>query len=428
MRALLALLLVVTPALAEDYDPVEVLMRLRDQVLAHGERIPNHTCVETITRDRYDAPDQPVPKSCDSIVARRQTPSFPATLRHVTTDRLRLDVAMAEQREIYSWAGASRFEQGEIDELIPDGAMGTGPFAAMLLGVFRGRVPRFTYEEMNSLDHRLVFQVSFRVPLEESRFRVKAGREWVFAGYSGTLWVDVKTAELVRLVFRTDELSPATGLCETQTTLDYGMVKLGTVEYLLPKMTRQRFISRDGSEAENHVTFASCREYRGESTVKFGDGIADPSNAPEPRRVSSASFPPGLPVSVDLTSTVHSSRAAAGDVIHGRLAKPIGTAVPAGAALQGRLMRVEVRHGSRPEVVIALRWETIELEGIRAPIALRPDRRLKDLKIGDRVGLNRRGVEIELPSPSDLLHGVYHFPGSQAVVEAGYRTEWTTVR
>jgi hypothetical protein len=281
---------------------------------------------------------------------------------------------------------------------------------------------------MNSLEHRFVFEVSFRVPLEESRFRVKAGREWVFTGYSGSLWVDAKTAELVRLVFRTDELSPATGLCETQTTLDYNMVQLGAAEYILPRSTRQRFISRDGSEAENHVTFASCREYKGEASVMFEGGGAEPVNPAGPRRVAAASFPPGLPVTVDLVSTVHSDRAAAGDVIHGRLAKPIGNFVPAGAALEGRLMRVEARHGARPEVVIALRWETIEVDGMKSPVFLRPDRRLKDLRIGDRAGLNRRGVEIELPPPSDLLHGFYHFPGRQVVVEAGYRTEWTTVR
>jgi hypothetical protein len=427
MRVLFALLLAI-PAVAEEYDPTEVLIRLRDQVLAHGVRIPNYICVETIARDYYEPAAQPVPKSCDSILARRKTDNFPALLRLATTDRLRLDVALAEGREIYSWAGARKFEEGEIDELIPDGAMGTGPFAAMLLGVFQGRVPRFTYEGENALDLRLVFEYSFRVSREESRYRVKAGTEWVHTAYTGMLWVDVKTAELVRLAVRTDELPPATGSCENHTTLDYGMVQLGKIEYLLPKSTRQRFIGRDGAEMENHLSFASCREYRGESTVSFGGGIADLATPAGPRRVAAASFPPGLPVTVELASTIHSNRAAAGDVIHGRLSKSIGSVVPAGTALEGRLMRVELRHGSRPQVVMALRWETIEVDGIRAPIALLPKRSIADLKIGDRVGLNRRGVEIELPPASDSLHGVYRFPGREVVVEAGYRTEWTTVR
>ena len=48
MRAWFVLLLALGPAAAEDFDPME-----------------------TITRDRYQPTIQPVPKSCDDIVARR---------------------------------------------------------------------------------------------------------------------------------------------------------------------------------------------------------------------------------------------------------------------------------------------------------------------------------------------------------------------
>ena len=78
MRAWFVLSLALRPAAAEDFDPMEVLIRLRDRVVEHGERVPNHTCVETITRDRYEPTIQPVPKSCDDIVARRRGLHFPA--------------------------------------------------------------------------------------------------------------------------------------------------------------------------------------------------------------------------------------------------------------------------------------------------------------------------------------------------------------
>jgi hypothetical protein len=59
-------------------------------------------------------------------------------LRLSTTDRLRLDVLLATNRELYSWADAKKFEEGEIDELVTQGAFGTGPFASMLLSVLEG--------------------------------------------------------------------------------------------------------------------------------------------------------------------------------------------------------------------------------------------------------------------------------------------------
>src|ERR1039458_692523 len=53
-------------------DPVDVMMRLRDQVLERGERIPNHTCVESIERDRHEPVIGRAPKSCDTLLARSE--------------------------------------------------------------------------------------------------------------------------------------------------------------------------------------------------------------------------------------------------------------------------------------------------------------------------------------------------------------------
>jgi len=86
-------------AVADD-DPPDVLVRLPDQVTALGHRIPNHICIETSQRDRYQ-PVGSVPKSCDGILARRMKAGPGAVLKAGTMDRLRLDVALADGREIY---------------------------------------------------------------------------------------------------------------------------------------------------------------------------------------------------------------------------------------------------------------------------------------------------------------------------------------
>ena len=193
---------------------------------------------------------------------RKQTP-LASLLRPAKTDRLRLDVVLADGREMLSWAGAPRFDEGEIDELIPDGAMGTGPFAAMLLGVFRDRTPRFIYEGDTKIGGRKALEYSFVAPVEESHYRVKAGTEWIITAYTGKLWVDPDGAELLRMAIRTDELPPATNSCETTTTLEFNTVQLGKTGYLLPAKSIQRFIGRDASESENTIEFASCRDIRG---------------------------------------------------------------------------------------------------------------------------------------------------------------------
>src|ERR1019366_9007137 len=347
-----------------DEDPVKVLMRLRDQVVEHKERIPNHTCVESIQRDRCEPVAGRAPKSCDTLLARRKQGDFQGRLKLDSTDWLRLDVAYASGNEIYSWAGASKFEEGDLDELVPEGATGTGPFATMLLASFEPRSPKYIFEGETTVDGRRLFEYSFAVAEGLSHYRVKARKEWTITGYTGTLLLDPRTAELVRLVVRTEELPPATDSCEADTSLEYGIVQLGGGDYLLPKVARQRFIGREGAEAENTMTFSACREYQAESRVEFGDGAH--MGGGQPGIPSKAlGLPVGLAATVDLVTAVRFGQAAGGDVIEGRLAKPIRddrqkTLVAEGAAVQGRLMRVETGHARGIEHTVALRWEKVE--------------------------------------------------------------------
>jgi hypothetical protein len=402
-----------TPATGED--PVAVLMRLRDQVLAHAAKVPNHTCVEDIQRDRYEPAAGHSTRSCDTILARRKQST--RLLKLETTDWLRLDVGLAEKGEIYSWAGAPQFAEEELDQLVPQGAIGTGPFAAMLLGIFEERHPEFGFAGDSTLDGRRLLEYTFTVPKERSQYRVRTAQHaWIVVGYSGTFWVDPRNAELVRLSVRTDELPESTGACEVDSTFEYGMVPIGGLDYLLPKSSRQRWIARNGAEGENTIAFTACREYRGESSITF-EGKA-PSNAGAPEN-SSAPRPlrGGLPLIVDLAAPIVFEGAAAGDRIEGRLARPLRdaerqvTIAPAGARVEGHLMRVEFRHAGAGQYEIALRWETLELDGAKVPLALRA---------------TRRATEIALPLKGEEHYGVYRFPGQQRKIQDGFRTEWET--
>src|ERR1019366_8560992 len=120
----------------------------------------------------------------------------------------------------------------------------------------------------------------------------------------------------------------------------------------LPWEPRQRFISRTGMEAENPLPFSPCRQFRGESTVHFGNApatAAAPADAPQPLHLppnlavsvellqpnapataaapadapQPLHLPPNLAVSVELLQPIDTETAAAGDLIAGRLAKPI---------------------------------------------------------------------------------------------------------
>ena len=413
-----------------DEDPVEVLASLRNRVLDHASQVPNHMCVETIRRDRYQPAGPPSKASCKNLLDARKQGNRPMHLE--ATDWLRLDVGLAEGREIYSWAGASRFEERELDELVPQGAIGTGAFATLLMSVFENPNPRYRFEGDTTLGARRLMEYSFAVPYEESRYQVKTRRkDWVITGYSGTLLVDPVTADLVRFIVRTDELPEETDSCEVDSILDYTRVPLGGFEYLLPKSTQQRFIGRDGEEAENAITFAACREYRGESTVSFG---VNPATGPAQAQSGAPRLlPAGLPVSIEVAAPISFIAAAAGDRIVGRLARPLRdprdqtVLAPEGAQVEGRNMRLELRQSGTPAFTVALRWETLEVDRSQLPLSLKPNRQISDLTLPAPGGLRRRGVQIELPQTGEETYGIYHFPARQEELGAGFRTEWQTI-
>jgi hypothetical protein len=421
-----------TTEITGDEDPVEVLMRLRERVLAHGERIPNHTCVETIQRDTYESTAGRASASCGALLDFRKQRDFFQRLTLDSTDWLRLDVAYSAGREIYSWAGAHKFEDGDLDELVPEGAIGTGPFTTLVLSMFEQRDPKYIFDGESTADGRRLFEYSFAVPKEHSHYRIKARNDWVITGYTGSLLVDAKSAELVKLIVRTEELPPATNSCEIDTTLEFSVVHLSGSEYLLPKVAHQRFIGRDGFEGENTMSFSACRDFRAESKVEF-DAAAEAGGPSSTTPAAPPDLPAGLPVTVELTTAVRFSDAAAGDRIEGRLTKPIQdehrrTLVAEGAVVQGRLMRVEIRHSPRPERIVVLRWETIRTGATRAPLTLLPNRIAADRKPAARDGLRRRGTEIVLPLPSENRYAVFRLPATSAALDSGALSEWVTGR
>jgi hypothetical protein len=347
---------------------------------------------------------------------------------------------MVRDREVYSWPGAGHFEERDIDQLVHQGAMGTGEFATFLQSVFENHSERFTFLGNTPLAGRTVYEYSFYIPRQDSHYLYKdATQPWTPTGYAGNLFVDPKTGTLVRFTVRTDELPPSSDSCEVDTTLDYDNVPLSGSEFMVPVATHQRFIGRDGTESENHYSFSGCRDFQAESQMKFGDAPSSDRRAmprPKPASVLTA----GLAVSIDLTTSVNSDTAAAGDRIEGRLAKPVlnldhATLVPAGAPVAGRLMRVEVEHLPASRVTFVLEWETLEVDGVSEPLALVPNRKVKQpgIQFGGLasvpaliIALRKRPTVIELPRPDEERFAIFHFPGDRHIMESGIRTEWLT--
>jgi hypothetical protein len=414
-------------AAATEPDPVDVLKRLTTQVLASGRRVPNYTCVETVTRKYYQTAAAQIPRSCEVALAQRVHPTLDRVLALHMTDRLRLDVTLTKHGEVYSWVGASRFESG-IERVVSNGPIGSGAFGAFLESIFAGDAKAFIFRHELERNGRRLFEYTFRVRLEDSHYKVKlvdGENSWAVTAYDGTFDADPETGNLVQLRVETATLPEAAGSCNSTTTLDYAIGRIGEADFLLPKEAVQRWVQPDGGEIENHTTFANCREYRGESTVSY-DGEAPADVAVSGIRVKGETHvPEGLPLVFELTTPIDSETAAAGDRFIGRLTEPLrdshGKALAAkGAPVQGRILRVETVHRAPGAVVMVLRPDTVEMRSGKALVTARRDWRRA-------VARNRR-VAVEMPLPGEEGAGVFRFTGERAVMKAGFRSEWLTTR
>ena len=97
--------------------------RTRYHMIETLRRIPNYTCLETIERS-----------------VRRSD-----SKRASVVDALRLEVAVVDGKELFSWPGERQFKERDLRELAPGGAIGNGNFALHAKSVFGGGYVTFTF-------------------------------------------------------------------------------------------------------------------------------------------------------------------------------------------------------------------------------------------------------------------------------------------
>jgi hypothetical protein len=423
MRWLLILACCVAAGAAEP-DPALVLLRASIRARVHAASLPNYTCVQTVTRDFYRAKVQGPAKTCEAVLEQRQHPLEDPGVQLILTDRLRLDVTLTSQGEIYSWVGASKFEDAGINAVVHQGPISTGSFGAMLAIVFAQDPKTFQYRGTTQQDGRTLLEYSFQEPGADSRYKVRTRDSWVNSGYSGSVQVDPQTNEVARLTVQTDALPPAAGTCQITSNMEFHMVRIGDSAFPLPKQERQRFVDGNGDEVENITTFGSCREYRGESTITFlpapdaavGDSAGSTAALP-------AGVPAGLPFSFELTTPLSADIAAGGDAFSGRLVSALRvkgkTIAPAYAVVEGRLLRVEMRRVAPPSATFVLKLRTVEVGGVKIPLAAVRDFRRMPLQ-------GRRRAQLLMPYRWEENSGVLQVRGEHAVMKAGTRSDWVT--
>jgi hypothetical protein len=414
----------------------EVLSRALGKLAGTSQRLLKYACVETVERSYYNEPapklgahpmSEATAESCDGR-------KFGAEghLRLDATDRLRLQVAVSNGKEIFSWAAASRFDSRTVFEMISAGPMSTGSFGPELVSIFENSGVRFTFTGRRIEKEQELFRYNFAVPLASSRSSVRGSTGWILIGYHG--WIEIDPdGNLVRLTRETDITPPETRMCRYRSATEYGYKQVGNADFLLPGQSAFDVLKRDGGKTRSVTEFSNCHEYTAESTLAFGQE-SPVAAAATPREA--APLPPGISLTLALLAPIDTATAAAGDAVSAKVTKAVrapGTQqilVDAGATVHGRI--TEMRHQYKPsQFQYAFRFETIEQRGAVAPLAIELERTAKAEPTRSRKALATRGSEFTLPPRSSPAEtgGRFTAPAGDGryIVPAGSESNWVTV-
>jgi hypothetical protein len=343
-----------------------------------------------------------------------------------------MEVRVGPDREMYSWVGASRFEDRSLRELLGFGPSSTGSFAPVLYANFGESAPDFHFTGEMTIEGQATYAYSFSVPAERSRhFFVMDDGSKVKMAYEGTIFANRETGAPVRVSVTVSSPPAGAGCCRFSAELNYQRVRIGAGEFLLPSEALQTFYLPGGTKMESAISFSSCREFRAESRLVTDAADGEALGRAEDAPPLLPAIPAGLPVSITLSGSIDSSTAAAGDPFTGRLADAVVDAsrsviAPAGTLVRGRVSAVE-RLVTASGVMVRLAIESIEIDGRDVTVRLAPKRNPSSAAPPGR-GLLSRGVPIgDLPELQAMAQAGFWSRVNRYVIPDGKRTEWVTL-
>jgi hypothetical protein len=381
------------------------LARINHRMADELKRLPNYTCIETI--DRYAAAQGGKRKPFD---------------------RIRINVAIVGGKELYSWPGAKSFEDRGLAEMVNTGFISDGDFSAMTNNVFvqHSAVVIFAGQEVQ--EGRSLLRYNFEISQMRSGWQVRLRGASGIVGAKGWFLADATTYDLVRFSFAAVDLPPFSPDKHIVENIEYGRVRLGSADILIPLIVDLESESYNGDVHWNHAAFDGCRKYGAESSITFGDENtpAPAAQAEEKKEELPEGLPPGLEIQLKLVTAVDSAHAAVGDEIRAVVSKNVRidseTILPRGAIVKGVIRRFDRHVGNRPYCAVGIEFTEAAYEGRRVVIFGKMD------GISKFTGLHKNVIGFGESADRPPISGVGYFyvEGESFTIPQGLSLVWVT--
>ncbi len=264
----------------------------------------------------------------------------------------------------------ARLEDGVFVEhprqLLHRGMVQYGLFQGIATSLFVDRaISRLVYAGMDAAPQGNLLRYQFLMEPHRNQLSLVAnGRHGKVPGM-GTLWLDPVDLRLRRLALENLGSVARLGLNRVLLFEDWAPVATTHGLLMMPQRAEAWMHYSGGRVQRNEVLLAQCREYRAESSVRFGveESVPPPEAHVGPLRTRL--LPEAVKVSMVLRDGVQLGTAKAGDtlvgVIDADVARDGKVFVPAGTSVEGRVRRIDRYPQPVPHIVLWLEFSLIRL-------------------------------------------------------------------
>ncbi len=324
------------------------LSQLKREVGKAVATLDNYTCLETIDREERKNDRQ----------------------RFQHLDTLNVEVAVVNDRELYSWPGAKEFEERDVAEMVGAGMMSTGGFRSAIKSVFIDNASTIKWHGEEEFLGRRALRWDYVIPYNLSGWDVHAEGHGGRVSETGSFWADAETLDLLSLETAAGDIPPDLRIASILQTVDYSRMRVRGRDLLLPQSVEMSITKLNGLENLNRIEFSHCRQFSGAAELSFNKPASTGSPAAP---VTEFQIPAGLEISVQMARAIDSKTAAVADSIQAILNAPVRShsadLIPKGALLLGRIRRLERQLDPHPYYLVGLEFTDIEFAGHHARFA-----------------------------------------------------------
>lgn len=360
MARLPLLLVAVSLASSASDDWHDVLARVRENVLEQVKKATNYTCVQSVDRTTFTN-TRNLPEGCafDS--------QGPDKKRYMH-DRLRLDIAISEGKEIFAWHGAGKFAASSgITDVVRRGTISSGEFVGFLQNIFGHSGVRFDYAGEAVVNGSRLFLFDYTVPLPSSSYRVSGKHAQAVVPFHGSFSVRDTDSELANLSAIADAIPENAEICSAETDMDYQVVKISGDEVLIPSLFVVKMANAQHVYSITTNEYSQCHAFKAESTVRFDiDDDAKSFAAVHSRR--EGRLPARTVLHIGLAAPIDNETSYTGDpiqgvLLHGLKIKEASIDIPKGAVLQGVITMLEERDEPKHHFLVSIEFNRLTSSG-----------------------------------------------------------------